>query len=47
MVENKNGLILVGSHSYDNNHILNLSKVINWPIIADPLSNLRNSKKLR
>jgi len=47
MVENKNGLILVGSHSYDNNHIINLSKVINWPIIADPLSNLRNSKNYK
>ncbi len=44
MVENKKGIILVGVHSYDNNQILNLSKLINWPIIADPLSNLRSSK---
>lgn len=47
MIENKNGLILVGSHSYDNNQIIKLSKLINWPIIADPLSNLRNSKNYK
>ena len=42
MVKNKNGLILVGSNKYQNSKILQLSKLINWPIIADPLSNLRN-----
>jgi len=44
LVKNKKGIILVGSHNYQNSKILELSRMINWPIIADPLSNLRNSK---
>tara|TARA_Y100001970_G_scaffold293949_1_gene444916 strand:- start:9344 stop:11026 length:1683 start_codon:yes stop_codon:yes gene_type:complete len=42
MIKNKNGLILVGSHKFQNSNILKLSRLINWPIIADPLSNLRD-----
>ena len=42
MIKNKNGLILVGSHKFQNSKILKLSRLINWPIIADPLSNLRD-----
>ena len=44
ILSDKKGLIIVGSHNYDNKDILNLSEILNWPIIADPLSNLRDEK---
>ena len=44
ILSDKKGLIIVGSHNYDNRDILNLSEILNWPIIADPLSNLRDEK---
>ena len=44
ILSDKKGLIIVGSHNYDNEDILNLSEILNWPIIADPLSNLRDEK---
>ena len=44
ILSEKKGLIIVGSHNYDNKDILNLSEILNWPIIADPLSNLRDDK---
>ena len=44
ILSDKKGLIIVGSHNYHNKDILNLSEILNWPIIADPLSNLRDEK---
>ena len=43
MVVNKKGVIIVGSHKFENSEILELAKIVNWPIVADPLSNLRKS----
>jgi len=40
-VENKNGIILVGQTENDTQDIIRLANKLNWPIIADPLSNLR------
>ena len=41
---NKKGVILVGDHNENLDEISELSRKLNWPIIADPLSNLRDSK---
>ena len=41
---NKKGVILVGDHNENLGEISELSRKLNWPIIADPLSNLRDSK---
>ena len=41
---NKKGIILVGDHNENLDEISELSRNLNWPIIADPLSNLRDSK---
>ncbi|OUU77388.1 MAG: 2-succinyl-5-enolpyruvyl-6-hydroxy-3-cyclohexene-1-carboxylic-acid synthase [Chloroflexi bacterium TMED70] len=41
---NKRGIILVGDHNENLDEISELSRNLNWPIIADPLSNLRDSK---
>ena len=43
-IKNKKGVILVGATDENTNEILRFSKILNWPIIADPLSNLRISK---
>ena len=40
-VENKNGIILVGQNENNAEDIIRLANKLNWPIIADPLSNLR------
>ena len=40
-VENKNGIILVGQNENNTEDIIRLANKLNWPIIADPLSNLR------
>ncbi|MDG2101531.1 MAG: 2-succinyl-5-enolpyruvyl-6-hydroxy-3-cyclohexene-1-carboxylic-acid synthase [Dehalococcoidia bacterium] len=47
LVKDKKGIILVGEN--DNNHleIIDLAKILNWPIIADPLSNLRQKNNYK
>tara|TARA_B110000263_G_scaffold245547_1_gene255278 strand:- start:6324 stop:7997 length:1674 start_codon:yes stop_codon:yes gene_type:complete len=41
LVKDKNGIILVGKNENNSKEIIDLANLLNWPIIADPLSNLR------
>ena len=44
ITNNKNGILLVGQHFENKNNLLKLANLLNWPIVADPLSNLREKK---
>lgn len=44
LVINKKGILLAGPEIDKPNEIIQLANFLNWPIIADPLSNVRNYK---
>lgn len=44
LVINKQGILLAGPEIENPDEVIKLAKLLNWPIIADPLSNVRNYK---